>query len=382
MANKDWGPDTLARFRYQAEVTLPYCLAVLASEHGILAVLPEHLEDIALKTTSGYRFLQVKTRDPERGLWTASALLVRRSGALRSLYRTYLLTKGEDHSLEIVLEGAIKNNDPLRTLDPGRDRTPLVDLVARELTPDCATAADFVGRLALNESTPPRSSIQDTNTSLLHKLAPNLSRPELEDIHASLLNEIENAMRSTRLGPLWPRSLVHPSRRTSLTEERIRAKTLDANRLSGLTEALSASGRPLLRRFVQSGSRPLTRLVQKLMAGGAPRALIDRARNLEANARHHRAVRMSQRVTDDTATFTDLRERLLVHAQTATALHAGSPAPAATMWNHLLEHFSAHADAIDRNNVFRSDPMLLMGETCILADECAFDWGATSDASQ
>ena len=238
MSNKDWGPDTLARFRYQAEVTLPYCLALLTSENDILAVLPEHLEDIALKTKSGYRFLQVKTRDPERGLWTASALFAKRSGALRSLYRTFLLTEGDDHSLELVLEGAIKNNDPLRTLEPGRDRTPLVDLVAQKLAPDYATATNFVGRLALNESTPPRSSIQDTNASLLHRLAPNLSRPELEDLHASFLNEIEKAMRCTPLGPLWPRSIVHPTRRTSLTEERIRAKTLNAERLSGLTGVL------------------------------------------------------------------------------------------------------------------------------------------------
>ena len=382
MTIKDWGADTFARFRYQAEITLPYCLAALTPEQDVLAVVPEHLEDIALKTRAGYRFLQVKTRDPERGLWTASALLAKRGGALRSLYRTYLLTKGEQHSLELILEGAAKTNDPIRTLYPGGDRTPLVPLIMKRLGPSRESAEAFLARLSLNESAPHRSVIHATNARLLHQLAPSLSHPGLEAIHTSLLDEIERAMRCTPLGPLWPRSMVHPESRTSLTEERVRAKTLDADRLSAIREVLSTSGRPLLKRFVETGSRPVTPLVQKLIGGGAPSAIIEQARNLEANARYHRSVRTSQSLVRDDATFTDLRERLLVHIQTATALHAASQNPAVLMWHHLLEHFSAHADAIDRNNLFRSDPMLLMGETCILADECAFDWGGANHAPQ
>ena len=72
MLERDWGADTIDRFRYQAEVTLPYCLAVVTRNKGILAVLPEHLEDIALQTDQSWRFLQVKSRNPERGLWTAT----------------------------------------------------------------------------------------------------------------------------------------------------------------------------------------------------------------------------------------------------------------------------------------------------------------------
>ena len=95
MTERDWGSDTFARFRYQAEATLPYCLSLVSSHSDIQAVIPEHLEDIAIKTDSGWRFLQVKTRNPERGLWGASDLLSKKGGALRSLYRTYLLTKHE-----------------------------------------------------------------------------------------------------------------------------------------------------------------------------------------------------------------------------------------------------------------------------------------------
>ncbi|MCZ0952226.1 MAG: dsDNA nuclease domain-containing protein, partial [Rhodospirillaceae bacterium] len=133
MPDSDWGSDTLARFRYQAEVTLPYCLSALLYENDIRAVVAEHLEDIALETTTGWRFLQVKSRNPERGLWKASDLLAKKGGALRSLYRTYLLTKGEDHSLELVLEGALKTNDLIMALRPQQDRTPLLPVVMEKL---------------------------------------------------------------------------------------------------------------------------------------------------------------------------------------------------------------------------------------------------------
>ena len=106
--DRNAGSDTLARFRYQAEVTLPYCVSALLSANDIVAVVAEHHEDIALKTKTGWRFLQVKSRNPERGLWRAADLFAK-GGALRSLYRTYLATVGEDHSLELVLEGAVKN---------------------------------------------------------------------------------------------------------------------------------------------------------------------------------------------------------------------------------------------------------------------------------
>ena len=195
MTDRDWGSDTLARFRYQAEVTLPYCLAMLSRQEDVLAVVPEHLEDIALKTTTGWRFLQVKTRDPERGLWTASDLLKRKGGALRSLYRTYLLTLGKDYPLELLLEGAVKTRDPLRSLYARADRTELVQMVMVALHASQPSAEDFVRRLAVNDSLSPRPAIHATNARLLHELAPSLTRPELEALHSALLAEIERAMR-------------------------------------------------------------------------------------------------------------------------------------------------------------------------------------------
>ena len=380
--DRDWGSDTLARFRYQAEVTLPYCVSALLSENDIVAVIPEHLEDIALDTKTGWRFLQVKSRDPERGLWTAADLFARKGGALRSLYRTYLLTKGEDYSLELVLEGAVKTDNAIGALRPDQDRTPLVPMVVEKLKATRASAEDFLQRVTLDESAPHRAVIHATNARLLHQHAPSLTHPELEALHGSLLEEIEKGMRCERLGALWPRSVVHPEQRSGVAEERLRAKTLDVERLSGIAEALSSARPPLLKRFVETGGGPVSVLAQKLFLGGAAPELIDRARTLQANARHHRLKCAAQNLTVSDALLIDLKERIGTYANTAAAMHGSSSHPANEIWGYLLDKFDRHAADIDRHNLVRADPLLLMGESCILSDECVFGWGETYDAGE
>ena len=380
--DRDWGSDTLARFRYQAEVTLPYCVSALLRENDIVAVIPEYLEDIALETTTGWRFLQVKSRNPERGLWTAAQLLARKGGALRSLYRTYLETEGEDYSLELVLEGAVKTDNPIGALRPNQDRSRLVRMVMEKLGATRASAEDFLRRVTLDEHVPHRAVIHATNGRLLHQHAPSLTQPQLEALHESLLEEIEKAMRCERLGERWPRSVVHPEKRSEAFEERLRAKTLDAKRLSGIAEALTSAGRPLLTRFVETGSGPVSALTQKLVLGGATPNLIERARTLQASALHHRLVRAARNLVVNDALLIDLEERIRTYADTAAAKHASSGHPAIEMWDYLLDRFGMHAANIDPHKLVGADPMLLMGESCILSNECVFGWGETNDAGE
>ena len=109
----DAGSDTVARFRYQAEVTFPLCLEC-ALGGDIVAVIPEHFEDIAVEYGTRWRFLQVKSRNPERGMWKLADLLGE-GGALRSLYRTYQQTRDVDATLEVLLEGASQRGDPIHS---------------------------------------------------------------------------------------------------------------------------------------------------------------------------------------------------------------------------------------------------------------------------
>ena len=373
--DRDAGSDTFARFRYQAEVTLPYCVSALLLENDIEAVIVEHYEDIALKTKTGWRFLQVKSRNPERGLWSAADLLAEKGGALRSLYRTYLLTKDEDCTLELVLEGAVKTDDAIGTLRTNQDRSQLAQKVMDKLGASQTSAADFLSRVVLNENVTHRAEIHATNARLLHQHAPSLTLPELKVLHCELLEEIEKAMRCEPLGTRWPQNIVHPKKRSSEMEERLRAKTLDVNRLSTIAEPLIKAGRPLLKRLVEPGGGPVSTLMQKLLQGGATPKLIEEARNLHANAYHQRLVRAAKEVAPDNELVMDLHERILTYATTAAALHASSSQPAIEIWNYLLNKFDTNAADIDRHNLTHADPMMLMGESCILSNECVFDWG-------
>ena len=288
--------------------------------------------------------------------------------------RTYLLTAGEDYSLELVLEGAVKTDDVIGALRPDRDRSQLVRMAMDKLNATEEAAADFLRRVTLNETAGHRREIHATNARLLHQHAPTLTQPELEALHRVLLEEIEKAMRCEPLSALWPRSVVHPEKRSRETEEKLRAKTLDSDRLSEIAKSLCSAGRPLLKRLVEPGG-PVSALMQKLVLGGATQKLIEQARNLEANARHYRFEQTAQKVVPDDALVVDLHERIRTYAETAAAMYASSPQPAIAMWSYMLDRFGTHAADIDRHNLVRADPMLLMGESCILSNECVFDWG-------
>ena len=106
----------------------------------------------------------------------------------------------------------MRTHDPIQALYSGQDRSHLVSMVMTHLRASQGLAEDFLRRVTLNESIQHRSAIHATNARLLHDLAPSLTRPALEVLHASFLTEIEKAMRCEPFGPLWPRSVVHPPR--------------------------------------------------------------------------------------------------------------------------------------------------------------------------
>ena len=378
MNSRDWGTDTLQRFRYQAEIAVPYCLAAASDVDGIAAVVPEHHEDIALDCGSSWRFLQVKSRNLDLGLWTLAQLL-KKHGALRSLYRTHLCVGGEDHTLELVLEGAPRSTDLIMRLRNGEDRRELVPRVASALEINENAAEIFLDRVVLNGAPPPRDSIAAQNRDLIHSQAPHLTRPEVEGLHERLLGEIERAMRADRIGPLWPRSIVRPSRRSDEVLARIKAKTLSRDLLRSILESSIGMPRPVLRRLVEPGGGPLTPLRRKLMFGGAGATIIDQARNLQANARSEHLTRSAQGKRVDSSLLDDLHQRIETHAAARVGIHADLQKPAPQIWADLVELFDSRATSIDRAGILRRDPMLLLGEACDLSDRCIFGWGETAD---
>ena len=374
---EDWGSDTLARFRYQAEVTVPFCLAAALGAEDIVEVVPEHLEDIALRHRTGWRYLQVKSRNPERGLWTLSDLVCR-GGALRSLYRTHLFTNESHAPLELILEGAHKTNDVIQEFLPGGDRSGLEPRVAESLGIELSDAARFLARVVLNAPPAPREYVSAANRDLIHSHAQHLTGAAVRHLHRELLQEIERAMRCDRLGAFWPRAISHPATRSDVAELRLASKTLTADRLRAILRPLSPEPRPVLRRMVETGSRAFSSLERKMVDGGATPAVIEQARLLAADARYHRFSREAQTIEPDTAKREDLHRRIEVHATAKGALHGQASRPAVGIWDDLLQTFESHAESIDQHNLVERDPMLLLGEACGLSDECRFGWGLSN----
>ena len=374
MNSRDWGSDTLRRFRYQAEIAVPYCLAAASDMDGIAAVVPEHHEDIALDCGSSWRFLQVKSRDLDLGLWTLAQLLKKR-GALRSLYRTHLCVGAQDHTLELVLEGAPKSTDLIMRLRKSEDHSVLVPQVASALQITEQAAGTFLDRVVLNGAPPPRDTIAARNRDLIHSQAPHLTWPEVEDLRERLLTAIERAMRADRIGPLWPRSIVRPSRRSAEVEARLEAKTLSGDLLRSILESSIGKPRPVLQRLVEPGGGPLTPLYRKLLVGGAEPTIIDQARNLQANARREHLTQSAQGKRLDSSLLDDLHQRIETHVTARVGIHADLQKPAPRIWADLVELFDSRAASIDQGGILRRDPMLLLGEACDLSDRCVFGWG-------
>src|SRR5574341_294040 len=99
------GPDTLRRYRYQAQLVVPYCLDCVTNGK-VMSVLMEHFEDIVIEYQDVWHFVQVKTRNQNLGPWKLSDAL----DGIKSLWRTYQSIhqiKSIKASYALFLEGAI-----------------------------------------------------------------------------------------------------------------------------------------------------------------------------------------------------------------------------------------------------------------------------------
>lgn len=371
----DAGSDVLRRFRYQAEITLPYCLSCsLGSE--ILSVIPEHLEDIAIECESRWRFIQVKTRNPERGLWRLSDLFVQ-GGALRSLFRTHKQISEVVVTLELLLEGATKPGDLIENLrsDGNRNDPGLVSAVADKLEIGEKDAISFLDRVVLHKPPPLRLNIKDSNLRLIHEQNSSLTHPEVLAIYEKLISEIERAMRADSLGPEWPGYVLHPSNRPSGFSERLAAKRITRARLKGLVAPLTSRPKHLLQRVTDSTTTSISELERKLVTGGATDRIIERARMLHSNAQAHLFTFQAGTLYPVHDLVEDLNQRLETHVVAKIALYQSSLRPAIDIWDSLLNEFTTNASVIDPNSVMNADPMLLIGHICELADMCVVDWG-------
>jgi hypothetical protein len=373
-APDDTGSITFARYHYQALVAVPFCIDC-ACRGKVLSVVAEHIEDIAVETGSGWRFIQVKTRDPELGPWRL-AYLLQKGGALHSLARSHRILKDTECTLEVHLEGAVAHDDDLRAL---YDDTSLGFEKCRQRLREGLPMSEedldtFLPRLRIHPNLPSRHNIAQANIGYLADIAPSdLGYAQLKTIHDRLVDTISHAMTGPHTREYYPQSIVDPASCPSAIRTHVDAKRLRPETLAPLLHPLTLQPRPLLSRIVDRDSSTPTALEQKLIAGGAPQEIVDDAKSLRANA----AIRKIEILAAGTmeSQLDSLDESLRIRANAAVASHANSPQPAANIWNALLDSLTRHAATLDPQRVFGQVPELLLGEICELSDRCLVDWG-------
>jgi hypothetical protein len=371
----DSGSTTFERYCYQAHIAFPYCLDC-ALGGAVASVVPEHLEDVAVEFTDGWRFLQIKTRDLERGPWRIADLSCK-GGALWSALRTHRALGLCRGYLEIHLEGVADRKDPIRWLIRA-DNVPIdVDLVSaveKDLKIDESECRALLARLRLIPSHPGREFIQAQNLRMLGSQARHLPAATIEDIYDRILALIFTAMQARLLPKNWKSTYMERGMLRGSARERFAQKRLGRDSFASIIAPIVTPPQPLLKRIINTREQRPTVLEQKLIVGGASSSIIEHAKLLRANASERELEILSSQMYDDRV-LEDVQRRLLIRVDGLVNQYGTGTAPAATIWNQLLQLLAQQRDVIDSRGAFAKDPDLLLGQVCSLSDQCKSGWG-------
>lgn len=375
----DAGSDTFARYKYQAKVTFPYLLAC-ATGGDVVAVIPEHFEDLTLEYEGRWRFIQVKSRDGAQGAWPLRALLGE-GGALTSLFRAFEATADLNATYELHLEQPVSARalTALLRTEAGRTDASLIAEVAASLGVKKKVAKEFLARVRLAEPLPPREHIDAVNVWLLMSVSPGLRFDAARAVYQKALACIESAMAGEKPAKPWPKYTQEFTPGLNSGQQ----KRLTRDDCKSTLGALAAGPSRLLCRALDPNLPRPTDLEMKLLAAGVPPGLIDDAMRLRAQAVASEVEFLNIAEGSRPAAFeggdarlTDVQQRLLARLKALTCAHAGLEAPGPKVWNEFMETCHRHADQLDPHGVFGRDPMLLVGEACELSDQCLSGWGA------
>ncbi len=365
----DTGTETFRRYRYQAYLAVPFCLKCAAGE-GVISVVMEHLEDLVVQYEDSWLFIQIKTRNADRGPWRLADAM----GGLRSLYRVFRETRHLSARYDLYLEGPVDPHNALKELVPEKSDVSetLRDSVASDLDIDAAECEEYLKAVTVRPEQPPRDHVENRNIEIMGEYAPGLSRLELQSVHQRVLSELQAAMARERVMPLMPGYIEDPEALQQDARSKVEAKRLTRSALEDLMESV-VSGSYLLR-SEETGKAETTKLEQKLLAGGADESIVTSAKLLRANATTRESELLSATLYD-TGKTEDVRLRLQVFANGIVSRYGGEITPAPQAWSDLLLNLPAQAEVLDQHRVYYRDPMLLLGAICGLTDECLVRWG-------
>lgn len=364
----DTGTDTLQRFFFQACVAIPFCLKCAAGDQ-VISVIMEHFEDILVEYSDEWHFCQVKSRNERLGPWSFKDTMI----GMTSLYRSYNATKDVVAKYILLLEGELGGKNPLNVLvdDPRKISQRFVRQVAKTLNISDDECRKFLERVKIVTKLPQREHIKDSMISLMGEYAPSMSTQELNSVHSQLVNMILTAMRSDQLGPLLPLYIQNPNIEDDTIIKKIEAKRLTRPTLLTILTSVTAGG--LL--IVERGEREkiATKLVEKLIKGGASETIIKDAKNLRANASFRETqIRSASLYSEEQ--LEDTRNRLRISANAIIQNHLDKINPANNAWHELFAELKKDPKSNDPHKIYNHDPHYQLGAICQITDECDVCW--------
>lgn len=375
------GSDTLIRYRYQAQLMIPFCLNC-AVQGDVKSVFAEHFEDILVEYTNRWDFIQVKTRNQNLGPWKLSDTF----GGLKSLWRSHRsvgCNLTEEVSYALFLEGAIAKNDHLNELTPSKNGAPpmdrdigddLIDKARNELSASKDDCKSFLKKVIVQPNQPTRQDVASRHVRLLSQIATGSTPTEIESAYERLVSKVLEAMSGECLGDSLLTCIKGLGDADQSLKDRVAKKRLTREVISSLLGSVAYGPSLLLKRLVETASPRPTDLEMKLLSGGADAKTIEGAKQLRANAaaREYEALASSY----DNNHLEDVRQRLLILGNSVIQQFANEASPVIKAYPELLQTLMERASHCDPNRVFRQDAFFLMGEICVLADECKIDWGS------
>jgi hypothetical protein len=376
----DTGTATFQRFEWQAKLAVRAWLQLLTNA-AMLAVVCEHLEDLAIVETTGFRFAQLKTRD--KGSWSV-AKICEKDHAVHRLATSYLLAEsaGIVHlsRFEVWLEGPPSEARETTAFfaDP-TSATAATKRKIREFGLNGVKLGDFLERLSIHCHQPHRQTIDAVVVRTIGALWPALTMDEVEHLYEALLSAAESAQGAEPppLSMMEALSAARSEPTKNSVWDPVALKLLLPARLRALCPPLSADGVEDLLARAATGEASLLEL--KLARGGASTGTIQSALLARADAdvfaTKGRASGVITAVAEDA-----LDTRLLSVAGSLAAVAASTAGtiqrPAEFIYHSLLGN-AANTAALDVDNLYRRDHRLIVGHLCGVSDQCRYGWGVT-----
>ena len=370
----DTGTDTIKRYRYQAQLALPFCLAC-ARKYKVRSIIMEHFEDIVVECDDYWHFIQVKTRNAERGHWKLPDAI----DGLKSLYRTFSETSDLNAKYSLYIEGAIAVTDDLNALtlssssmDISND---IVQKISQKLDIENSKCRDFLESVTVHANQPPRAHITSYNIHLMGQGSASSSIREIESLEEKLTDEILRAMSCDRLDNLLYRYIAKVEELEDEIKARIDAKRLTASNIADIIGSLASGDYPLLLRITDLHEPSPTNLQKKLIAGGATERIIKNAKELRANASIREVEIRSSGFINQEDRIVDVQIRITTLTNSIVEEHDELEKPAKIIWRKVLNELTQKKETVDPHRIYKQDPYLLLGAVCGISDECRIDWG-------